>query len=132
MSAVKASPGLIELGKDGCGEDRFTSREMIETEQRLDRAVARLSDGRGFGLPTASLQSGLDAAGSGGLVLGKAQRAGLVHIPDARRLSIVAGYAGTGKNAMLGVRRDIGDSAALHGRGAALSGRNRKRVGEGK
>src|SRR3546814_18006833 len=57
MSAVKASPDMIALGKDGRGEDRFTSREMIETEQRLDRAVERLSDGRGFGLPTADRKS---------------------------------------------------------------------------
>src|SRR3546814_8182437 len=76
MSAVKASPDMIALGKDGRGEDRFTSREMIETEQRLDRAVERRSDGRGFGLPTASLQSGLHSGGSGGLVLGKEQRDG--------------------------------------------------------
>jgi Ti-type conjugative transfer relaxase TraA len=122
MSAVKASPDMIALGKDGRGEDRFTSREMIETEQRLDRAVERLSDGRGFGLPAASLQSGLDAARSGGLVLGKEQRAALVHITDERRLAIVVGYAGTGKSAMLGVARDIWESADLNVRGAALSG----------
>ncbi|MEZ5879024.1 MAG: Ti-type conjugative transfer relaxase TraA, partial [Tepidamorphaceae bacterium] len=28
-----------ELGKDGRGEDRFTTREMIEAEQRLHRAI---------------------------------------------------------------------------------------------
>jgi hypothetical protein len=37
MSAVRGSPDLIALGKDGRGEDRFTSRDMIETEQRLSR-----------------------------------------------------------------------------------------------
>jgi hypothetical protein len=35
MSAVRGSSDLIALGKDGRGEDRFTSRQMIETEQRL-------------------------------------------------------------------------------------------------
>src|SRR3546814_2434683 len=34
LGAVRSSPDLIALGKDGRGEDRFTSREMIETEQR--------------------------------------------------------------------------------------------------
>lgn len=38
-SAVRASPDLIVLGKDGRGQDRFTSRAMIETEQRLHRAA---------------------------------------------------------------------------------------------
>src|SRR3546814_10452094 len=59
---------------------------------------------------------------SGGLVLGKEQRAALVHITDERRLAIVVGYAGTGKSAMLGVARDIWESADLNVRGAALSG----------
>ena len=38
MAAVRASPELVALGKDGRGEERFTSRAMIETEQRLERA----------------------------------------------------------------------------------------------
>src|SRR5690606_15910017 len=38
-SAVRASPDLVSLGKDGRGQDRFTSRAMIETEQRLHRAA---------------------------------------------------------------------------------------------
>src|SRR3546814_8307926 len=33
MSAVRSSPELVALGKDGRGEDRFTSRDMIDTEQ---------------------------------------------------------------------------------------------------
>jgi hypothetical protein len=44
MSAVRGSPDLIALGKDGRGEDRFTSREMIETEQRLQRASELLAE----------------------------------------------------------------------------------------
>src|SRR3546814_15857668 len=38
ISAVRSSPDLITLGKDGRGEERFTSRDMIETEQRVQRA----------------------------------------------------------------------------------------------
>src|SRR3546814_15902675 len=41
MGAVRASPELVALGKDGRGEDRFTSREMIDTEQ--DRKSTRLN-----------------------------------------------------------------------------------------
>src|ERR1700754_4856518 len=35
MGAMRGAPDLVELGNDARGEDRFTSREMIETEQRL-------------------------------------------------------------------------------------------------
>src|SRR5690242_5813198 len=34
MGAMRGAPGLVELGKDDRGEDRFTTREMIEAEQR--------------------------------------------------------------------------------------------------
>jgi len=39
MSAVRSSPELVKLGQDRRGEDRFTSRSMLETEQRLEHAT---------------------------------------------------------------------------------------------
>src|ERR1700761_5345313 len=39
MGAMRNAPDLIELGKDISGEDRFTTREMIEAEQRLHHAA---------------------------------------------------------------------------------------------
>ena len=44
MSSVRGSSDLIALGKDGRGEERFTSRQMIETEQRLGRASELLAE----------------------------------------------------------------------------------------
>jgi ATP-dependent exoDNAse (exonuclease V) alpha subunit len=35
MGAMRSAPNLVELGKDARGEDRFTTREVIEAEQRL-------------------------------------------------------------------------------------------------
>jgi Ti-type conjugative transfer relaxase TraA len=123
MSAVRGSADLVELGKDGRGEVRFTSRDMIETERRLHRAADRLVENRDHGLPTAAIERAQDAvAGSGGLVLGGEQRAALEHIAKADGLSIVVGYAGTGKSAMLGIARDAWEGAGFHVHGAALSG----------
>lgn len=123
MSAVRTSPALVVLGKDGRGEDRFTSRDMIETEQRLERAGDRLADRAGHGLPATSLQNGgRDAAGSDGLMLGDQQRDALAHITGKNDLAIVVGYAGTGKSTMLGVARDEWERAGYQVRGAALSG----------
>ena len=122
MSAVRTSPELVALGKDGRGEDRFTSRDMIDTEQRLGRAADWLADRTGHGLPAASLQRGLDAAGSEGLVLGGDQQAALAHITSDKDIAIVVGYAGTGKSAMLGVAHDEWERAGYQVRGAALSG----------
>jgi ATP-dependent exoDNAse (exonuclease V) alpha subunit len=75
ISAMRGAPDLVELGRDGRGEDRFTTREMIETERRLHRAA-----------------------------------------------DLMAGYAGTGKSAKLGVARDAWEAAGYEVRGVALSG----------
>src|ERR1700749_3834924 len=39
MDAMRSAPELVELGKDARGEDRFTTRAMIEAEHRLHRAA---------------------------------------------------------------------------------------------
>jgi Ti-type conjugative transfer relaxase TraA len=121
MRAVRNSPDLIALGKDGRGDDRFTSREMIETEQRMSRAADRLAMDRSDGLSAAATYASR-AAESTGLVLGAEQESALRHITGERGLSLVLGYAGTGKSAMLGVARDVWESAGLNVRGAALAG----------
>ena len=121
MAVIKASPELIALGKDGRGERRFTSRAMLETEQRLERATERLAMQRRHGLPTASIYANR-AAGRDGLVLGTEQKAALEYITAPDGLSVVIGYAGTGKSAMLGVAREAWERAGYAVQGAALSG----------
>src|SRR5215510_10431066 len=39
MGAMRSAPDLVELGRDGRDEVRFTTRAMIEAEQRLHRAA---------------------------------------------------------------------------------------------
>src|SRR3546814_16475734 len=106
MGAVRASPELVALGKDGRGEDRFTSREMIDTEQRLKGAALRLADRSNHRLPAAAMERAIDAAGRNGLVPGGEQKAALAHIVRPRNLAMATGYAGNGKSAMLGVARE--------------------------
>ena len=121
MSAVRTSSELVALGKDGRGEDRFTSRDMIDTEQRLSQAGDRLAGREGHGLP-ATAQSLRTVAGSRDLRLGGEQQAALEHIAGKGDLAIVVGYAGTGKSTMLGVARGEWERAGYQVRGAALSG----------
>ncbi|WP_447751008.1 Ti-type conjugative transfer relaxase TraA [Sphingopyxis fribergensis] len=122
MGAVKASPDLIALGKDGRGEDRFTSRAMIETEQRLERATATLDARRNHGVADRHRELALARASSRGLDLSTEQRGALEHVTSARDISNVIGYAGTGKSAMLGVAREAWEAAGYRVQGAALSG----------
>ncbi|MFC0104499.1 Ti-type conjugative transfer relaxase TraA [Sphingopyxis terrae] len=122
MPAVKASPELVALGKDGRGEDRFTARAMIETEERLERATVRLDARRNHGVADRHRELALDCARQRGLDLSVEQRGALEHVTGARGIGNVIGYAGTGKSAMLGVARDAWEAAGYRVQGAALSG----------
>ena len=122
LGAVRSSPDLIALGKDGRGEDRFTSREMIETEQRLQRASEIMATSDRHRVSDAGREGALARAEAGGLVLSGEQRAAFDHVTDKQGLSVVIGYAGTGKSAMLGVAREAWEDAGFRARGAALSG----------
>src|SRR5450631_3435024 len=44
MGAIRGAPDLVELGRDGRGEDRFTTRAMIEAEHRLRRATEVMAE----------------------------------------------------------------------------------------
>ena len=122
MGAVRVSPELVALGKDGRDQERFTSRDMIVVENRLERAGDELAARGDHGLPAAAIRGAVAAAGSKGLVLGEEQQAALEHIVGPSGIANVIGYAGTGKSAMLGVARDGWERAGYNVRGAALSG----------
>lgn len=122
MTAVRQSPELIELGKDGRFDDRFTSRDMIETEQRLQRAAELMKAREQHRVSAGSREMVLGRAEARGFTLSGEQKAAFEHVTKPDGLSVVIGYAGTGKSAMLGVARDAWEDAGYTVRGAALSG----------
>ena len=122
MSAVKTSPELVALGKDGAGRERFSTREMLATEQRLERSAEQIA-GRGeHRVSPASRELALAAGEGRGLALAGSQRDALDHITGREDLALVVGYAGTGKSAMLGVAREVWEASGYQVRGAAFSG----------
>jgi Ti-type conjugative transfer relaxase TraA len=122
MSAVRGSPDLVALGKDGRGEDRFTSRDMIDTEQRLQRASELMAEREQHRVDEKDRAAALAQAEQRGLALTGEQRAAFEHVTGERGLSVVVGYAGTGKSAMLGVAQEAWERGGYEVRGAALSG----------
>lgn len=122
MAAIRASDQVVYVGKDGRGEERFTSRAMLETEQRLKRATVGLEARRHHIVSAREQQRAIAAAERRGLVLSREQNDALRHVTQPKALSVVVGYAGTGKSAILGVAREAWEDAGYRVRGAALSG----------
>ncbi len=122
MGALRRSPDLVELGKDGRGENRFTTREMIEAEQRLHRAAELMAEKERHAVSDRDREAALTQAEQRGLVLSGEQADALAHVTDGRDLGIVVGYAGAGKSAMLGVAREAWETSSYEVRGVALSG----------
>ena len=122
MGAVQSAPDLIALGKDGRGEDRFTSRDMIEVEARLERASQAMAERERHRIGERAKEHALTSAEARSLTFSGEQRAAFDHATDGKDLGVVIGYAGTGKSAMLGVAREAWEGAGFQVRGAALSG----------
>jgi Ti-type conjugative transfer relaxase TraA len=122
MSAMRSAPDLVVLGKDGRGEDRFTTSQMIAAEQRLHRAAALMADRERHAVDDRDRETAIARAAERGLVLSGEQAEALALITDGRDLGIVVGHAGTGKSVMLGVAREAWEAAGYQVRGAALSG----------
>ncbi len=122
MGAMGGSPDLVELGQDRRGEDRFTTRDMIEAEQRLHRAAELMAGKELHEVSDRDRAAALAHAEQRGLVLSGEQVGTLAHVTDGRDLGIVVGYAGTGKSTILGVTREAWEAAGFEVRGVALSG----------
>jgi hypothetical protein len=95
---------------------------MIEVEQRLHRAAELMAERERHEVGGAEREAALARAEARSLVLSGEQIDALAHVTDGRDLSIVVGYAGTGKSAMLGVARQAWEAAGYEVRGVALSG----------
>src|SRR3546814_20261580 len=92
MSAVRGSPDLIELGKNGRGDDRFTSRDMIETEQRLQRASELMAERERHRTDEKERETALTSTEKRGLVLSGERRAAFSHATEGGGVGVVGGY----------------------------------------
>jgi Ti-type conjugative transfer relaxase TraA len=122
MAAVRSSPELVALGQGSNKQNRFTSREMLAIEQRLERAGMDLTRSAHHGVVGGLRNDAVMSASRASLVLSTEQRSALEHISGPEGLALVVGYAGTGKSAMLGVAREAWEGSGYTVRGIALSG----------
>ena len=120
MANVETSPALVRVGEDGCGLERFSTREMVETEARLERDAVMLRERTGHAVDARGQARALRTAA--GAALGEEQRGAFAHVTGGADVTVVVGFAGTGKSTMLGVAREAWETAGYRVQGAALSG----------
>lgn len=122
MAAVRRSPELVMLGRDGHGNERFTSREMLQAEQNLERATTAMAKRDAHAPRRVMVELAQAMAEKRGLELGWEQQIALQHVTQPGDLKTIIGYAGTGKSALLGIAREAWEQSGYHVRGLALSG----------
>jgi Ti-type conjugative transfer relaxase TraA len=121
LAAMRHHDSVLALGRDGRGAERFTTTSMLNAEEALVRNAAALASSS-HAIGKVDLQLAVTAAENRNLVLGADQKRALEHVLKRPGLSMVVGFAGSGKSAMLGVAREAWEAAGYTVRGAALSG----------
>jgi Ti-type conjugative transfer relaxase TraA len=122
LSAVQNSDHVVALGLDGRGNERFTSRDMLNVEARLHQASQTLAERGLHQVSDRDRERALASAEARGLILSGEQRDAFDHLTQAKDVGVVVGYAGTGKSSMLGVAREAWEQSGYSVRGVALSG----------
>jgi Ti-type conjugative transfer relaxase TraA len=123
---VMASPELVRLTaetRDAAGRVAtpalYSTRDMVAVEARMDAVAARMAVREGHAVSEVSRSAAL--AGSPQLDAG--QRNAFEHVTGPQQLSVVVGYAGSGKSSMLGAAREAWQREGYDVRGAALAGK---------
>ena len=124
MAAMRGSDTLLALGRDGQGNKRFTAVRMRSAEEGLAKNAEALARAL-HRVSSFAVERAVRTAAGRGMVLGTEHRRAMEDVMKAPGLSLVVGYAGAGKSAMLGVAWEAWEAWEAAGytvRGAALSG----------
>lgn len=123
---LENSHEIVRLGRH-YGEERFTTRAMLELEKSLIDHAERLSRNRAHEVDADTLVRSLSQSQD----LSEEQLKAVWHVTTATgAMAVVSGMAGAGKTQMLGTAKSIWEAAGLKVYGTALADRAARELGE--
>lgn len=108
---------LVFIGKDSKQQDRFTTKELLNTEKALIHTAEKLSHEKTHAVSEYHQQKAINSK-----TLSKEQQAAFDYIINEGQLKTIVGYAGTGKSYLMGAAREAWESQGYQVHGVALSG----------
>lgn len=124
---LKGSGEIVSLGKYR-GEERYTTKEILQLESKMLERVAWTKAGAFLPASTRTVDSAVEASAG----ISPEQSRAVRHLTQSEgRIQVVSGMAGTGKSYMLGVTKQIWETEGYKVHGAALSGKAAQGLEEG-
>jgi Ti-type conjugative transfer relaxase TraA len=117
FAKVKASKELVFLGLDTKGQQRFSTKDMLNCEASMMRHAEDLDKRLSHEVSNEVRQSAKATRN-----LSQEQETALDYLTAKGDLKSVVGYAGTGKSYLLGASRQAWEESGYRVQGAALSG----------
>ena len=127
ISGLDEAEHLIEESLSGAeivsllsrpGRERYTTREMLRVEREMVDKARILQDRTGHGVHRNARETFLEHK-----TLTSEQRAMVRAVTQGSDITLVQGWAGTGKSYALGTAREVWEAEGYRVRGAALSGK---------
>lgn len=115
---IISNKSIYALGLGEDGRQHYVGKQSFDLERNLLRAVHHLSQKNTFTVSKKKVISVSETFG-----LNEAQQRALLHITSGSNVSVVCGYAGTGKTYMLKAAKSVWDDAGFNIIGLSMSGK---------
>ncbi len=117
LEALRKAEGLVALGLDSQGRERFSTKEMLALERTMLKEAHSLSQSSVHTVKDQASQAALKVVS-----LSQEQHDAFHYLLEPSSIRCLIGYAGSGKSYLLGAAREAWEGSGFRVQGVALSG----------